>query len=106
MVVLVSVVKRARHPERIMPHGIIAPLQGHAGVAELVDAPDSKSGGLRAVWVRVPPPAQMQNSLQNPGLFPCRSARFVVLHSSLGDSFGDSGFYPWPKRTESIVSAA
>ena len=28
----------------------------HAGVAELVDASDSKSDGLRAVWVRVPPP--------------------------------------------------
>jgi hypothetical protein len=29
----------------------------HAGVAELVDAPDSKSGGRKVVWVRVPPPA-------------------------------------------------
>src|SRR5215217_3691833 len=29
-----------------------------AGVAELVDAPDSKSGGRKVVWVRVPPPAQ------------------------------------------------
>src|SRR5439155_20581046 len=28
-----------------------------AEVAEPVDAPDSKSGGLRAVWVRVPPSA-------------------------------------------------
>ncbi len=27
-----------------MPHVIIAPAPGHAGVAELVDAPDSKSG--------------------------------------------------------------
>ena len=29
-----------------------------AGVAELVDAPDSKSGDRKIVWVRVPPPAQ------------------------------------------------
>ena len=28
-----------------------------AGVAELVDAADSKSAGLKTVWVRVPPPA-------------------------------------------------
>ena len=28
-----------------------------AGVAELADAPDSKSGGRKAVWVRPPPPA-------------------------------------------------
>jgi hypothetical protein len=31
--------------------------QPHAGVAELADAPDSKSGGRKAVWVRFPPPA-------------------------------------------------
>src|SRR5918999_4919245 len=29
-----------------------------AGVAESVDAPDSKSGEGNLVWVRVPPPAQ------------------------------------------------
>ena len=28
-----------------------------AGVAELADAPDSKSGARKSVWVRVPPPA-------------------------------------------------
>jgi hypothetical protein len=28
------------------------------------------------------------------GVFPCRSSRFGVLHPSLGDSFGDSEFYP------------
>src|SRR6266498_117189 len=29
----------------------------HAEVAELADAPDSKSGSLRGVWVRFPPSA-------------------------------------------------
>jgi hypothetical protein len=32
------------NPERIMPRVIIPRAPGHAGVAELVDAPDSKSG--------------------------------------------------------------
>src|SRR5215210_8697452 len=39
----------------------------HAGVAELVDAPDSKSGGRKVVWVRVPPPAQHK--------FPAKAAK-------------------------------
>jgi hypothetical protein len=30
-------------------------LNGRPGVAELADAPDSKSGGRKAVWVRPPP---------------------------------------------------
>src|SRR5271163_2294550 len=29
------------------------------GVAELADAPDSKSGGRKAVWVRPPPPGPL-----------------------------------------------
>src|SRR5439155_20632295 len=32
-------------------------MPAQAEVAELADAPDSKSGGLRAVWVRFPPSA-------------------------------------------------
>ena len=29
----------------------------NAGVVELADAPDSKSGGGNSVWVQLPPPA-------------------------------------------------
>src|ERR687893_3323065 len=43
----------------------------------------------RGVSVRARPPV-LAEFLQNPGLFPCRSARFGVLHPSLGDSFGDN----------------
>src|SRR5919107_1510537 len=39
-----------------------------AGVAELVDAPDSKSGEGNLVWVRVPPPAP-HKSTANVGVF-------------------------------------
>ena len=41
-------------------HGPWYNLGSLAGVAESVDAPDSKSGSLRGVWVRVPPPAQQE----------------------------------------------
>src|ERR1700710_1933752 len=34
-----------------------ATIPGQAEVAELADAPDSKSGSLRGVWVRFPPSA-------------------------------------------------
>lgn len=38
-------------------------MTARAGVAELVDAPDSKSGGGDTVWVRVPPSVPMKNFL-------------------------------------------
>ena len=36
-----------------------------AGVAELVDAPDSKSGMGNHVWVRVPPQAPLLRGLMD-----------------------------------------
>ena len=36
--------------------GLTCYFRGRPGVAELADAPDSKSGGRKAVWVRPPPP--------------------------------------------------
>ena len=42
---------------RALPWRRSAPLITQAGVAELVDAPDSKSGYRKVVWVRFPPPA-------------------------------------------------
>src|SRR3954467_9995292 len=39
------------------------PWRPQAEVAELADAPDSKSGSLRGVWVRFPPSA-LQGSLR------------------------------------------
>ena len=43
-----------------------------AGVVELVDAPDSKSGARNGVRVRVPPPAPISAALYpvNPGFSP------------------------------------
>src|SRR4028119_1852518 len=38
----------------------------HAGVAESVDAPDSKSGEGDLVWVRVPPPAYNEAPADQP----------------------------------------
>jgi hypothetical protein len=54
-------------------------LRGRAGVAELADALDSKSGSLTGVWVRPPPPV------------PHLTTRVVVLQTDL-ESGGDMPF--------------
>jgi hypothetical protein len=54
---------KAHAGDVVMERGRVAKFQARgklilpAGVAELADAPDSKSGGRKAVWVRFPPPA-------------------------------------------------
>ena len=62
----------------------------HAGVAELVDAPDSKSGDRKIVWVRVPPPALLTKL---PLLRNYRSRKEVPpigYALASGDSIGDN----------------
>ncbi len=38
----------------------------HAGVAELADALDSKSGIRKCVWVRAPPPVEFGRPIPRP----------------------------------------
>ncbi len=49
-----------------------------AGVAELVDAPDSKSGGGDIVWVQVPSPVSIRRLKR---LFISSLVFFVILVS-------------------------
>ncbi|MDX6382242.1 MAG: hypothetical protein QOI57_3266, partial [Rubrobacteraceae bacterium] len=57
-----------------MVHGIIV-ASLPAGVAESVDAPDSKSGEGNLVWVRVPPPALVKS--------PAKRQLFIRAEESL-----------------------
>src|SRR5919112_1806028 len=60
-----------------------------AGVAESVDAPDSKSGEGNLVWVRVPPPAP-HKSAANPTVSLVCTRRSILTEGRFGDSFGDN----------------
>ena len=60
-----------------------------AGVAESVDAPDSKSGEGNLVWVRVPPPAQ-HKSAAHPTVSLVCTRRSILTEGRFGDSFGDN----------------
>jgi hypothetical protein len=52
-----------------MQSAILAALRDSvAGVAELVDAADSKSAALKSVWVRFPPPAPSQHPTSSVGI--------------------------------------
>src|SRR2546423_10122553 len=60
---------------------------GRAEVAEPVDAPDSKSGGRKAVWVRVPPSAYAGEPMVSPRApLLLVSARPALLSLSAGAS--------------------
>ena len=48
--------KAGLRPQAVV-HGSRATISAQAEVAELADAPDSKSGPRKGVWVRVPPSA-------------------------------------------------
>src|SRR6266516_1297223 len=52
-------------------------MRRQAEVAELADAPDSKSGGLRAVWVRLPPSASRKR-----GAWSARLANLAITLKS------------------------
>src|SRR5215208_4725246 len=84
-----SIVKEARYSRRsTFVHWYNVEVL-HAGVAELVDAPDSKSGEGNLVWVRVPPPAQ-QKIPANVEVLLVGTQRPNFTKGCIGDTFGDN----------------
>src|SRR5919199_184505 len=75
-----------------------------AEVAELADAPDSKSGGLRAVWVRSPPSALYVAVLcggvygREPVQVRCARARRRLHRPERGDPRAPAGHPRGPGR--------
>src|SRR5690606_16905438 len=64
----------------------------HARVAELVDASDSKSDGLRVLWVRVPPRVPSSSTrLENRQVLLPRADLHVVAAGHHADDLADVG---------------
>jgi predicted ABC-type ATPase len=72
-------------------------LQDQAGVAELADAPDSKSGGRKAVWVRFPPPA--------PFVFMAPSVYIIAGPNGAGKTTFAKEFLPNYANCKNFVNA-
>ena len=74
--------------------GVATRLPSYAGVAELADALDSKSGTRKSVWVRAPPPVDViaryrirstcGRSRKLSGVTPASACRTASLSHSLG----------------------
>jgi hypothetical protein len=98
---------RRRSIDRTQPFGFIPSAQDRAPVAELVDAPDSKSGFLTEVLVRVRPgaPAIKQHSPASISLhLTVKFAGSLVAHFAVPDILED--MVAWPLVWITKASAA